>query len=65
MTVCSAPVVLEISNLSLCCKTTPVTSIKFESFSVVCVCVFYMCVEKALMESRGLAKSNYYGLSNI
>ena len=24
-----------------------------------------MCVEKALMESRGLATSNYYGLSNI
>ena len=66
---CGAPVVLEISNRSLCCKTTPVqfsrsvvsdslrphesqharppfpvTSIKCECFSVVCVC--FICVLK-------------------
>lgn len=41
---CGAPVVFEISNLSLCCKTTPITSIKFECFSVVCVC--FICVLK-------------------
>ena len=44
MTMCGAPVVFEISNLSLCCKTTPITSIKFECFSVVCVC--FICVLK-------------------
>ena len=44
MTMCGAPVVFEISNLSLCCKTTPITSIKFECFSVACVC--FICVLK-------------------
>lgn len=67
MSMCAAPIILKVSNLSLCYKTTPVTSVKLECFSGVCVCYvcWCTCVEKAHVGTRGLAKSNYHGLNKI
>ena len=47
MSVCAAPIILKVSNLSLCYKTTPVTCVKLECFGG--VCVRYICVLKKPM----------------